>query len=1302
MRILHLSDLQIEIRRNSQRFDEYKNALDIVSKAIKNDPKITKIALTGDIFEFCTVTDTERILFIEFIQAMEQLPNIDEIVITSGNHDLKQRFNDIIISGEQVIEKSVMDSLSTTFKGSKVQVLRKSGFFESISTLGLYWGVWAHEHRFDGEFEKYNPWNSKDAPNPENVIELYHDNFAGALNFNGQLQKGCEDAQGFSMFKAKTILAGHIHNPQIFVSDSDQRFIYASSLVTRDFGEGDYYINKNRLVDGLNNHGYYIHDINPSKGFNIENSTFVSVPQWTTRTTLTIDKNFNYSNLGELEIKTVSPYKNLVRINVIGNESIYHSNSALLTEHLTRQIPNMELTVDIDSSSIFASTSEQLDLELEELVTEEQILNIAIPFIKRKIRSTKRILEEDKEKAELSTIEMLKSQLSNLRKSVERNSIKLKHINTSNFLSYEDNVNIDFESMESLVKISGTNGIGKTNVFKLIKWVVDDLIDGGQARNTVNQNAMDVFNDKRLDTNTVSCEFVFINNNKKYTIIKEVERVFKTRSKSDDITLNNWRDHLKGIQIRKSLKIETSTSEEILTDLDVVQKELRDIFGTVKDMEALLFANASSLDRLVKSEPDVLADLIMHQLGLRYFQQMADDYENLREEKLSKLSKPSQTVESMVIEVATLKESKENGAIVIDTLTKDLKECESIIESKRISKQSLSETIHQIISPETINSDIINLEKEIEEKELLIKTNNNLIGDRESEILLNYKDFDKLIDDLNNSKSELKSSLVPLETKLTELNGELAAKKQEASTITAELRNEFQLIKDKIIESKKPIQIEINELNSKKETYLDKLNSLKHEYELKRNSDISTITNNITLNKNYILDTNGKIDANNKLITSWENSTKCVSCGSPIKDDALLEIQKRIKETELQNIEYTEKLTTLNNELSVLEIELSKVNESPDPKAWLAVNHENEINEAKKIIANITELNTTLANIDTEVEEFNSSIDSKILESERFKNIKSEHAKISNLIAEKQTEIEELNNGLVSKLSELDKSISILRADKLRLDELKDSINNLKISIPTLKMEVKLLEDKLTNRKGDIDKNEKNVLIRIELNEIDTKITEIEKSMKEISESLYQYNLKIDNSDTKIDTLEISIKNAVEYRIMESSLAIYKTFIGKKGFKPLVFDAVSQKLNAHMNDLLQESPYKLAFIDGVLNLIDSSNTESPVTRTPSAFSGMQTILGGLSLFYVIRNSSLGTRYDSVFIDEISGALNDGKDLSYDAVNYQQLLVKMIGKMRDTSKVYIVDHVLDFFDGSVLEVYPSINGSNIQEIIVPQA
>ena len=81
---------------------------------------------------------------------------------------------------------------------------------------------------------------------------------------------------------------------------------------------------------------------------------------------------------------------------------------------------------------------------------------------------------------------------------------------------------------------------------------------------------------------------------------------------------------------------------------------------------------------------------------------------------------------------------------------------------------------------------------------------------------------------------------------------------------------------------------------------------------------------------------------------------------------------------------------------------------------------------------------------------------------------------------------------------------------------------------------------------------------------------------------------------------------------------------------------------------------------------------------------------------VLKNIS--KKLSILFIDEVTGALNDGSDLSYQAKNYQDLFKQLLHKMKTSFNIFIIDHVIKNLDEDArYEVVPTNDGSLIERI-----
>jgi hypothetical protein len=115
--------------------------------------------------------------------------------------------------------------------------------------------------------------------------------------------------------------------------------------------------------------------------------------------------------------------------------------------------------------------------------------------------------------------------------------------------------------------------------------------------------------------------------------------------------------------------------------------------------------------------------------------------------------------------------------------------------------------------------------------------------------------------------------------------------------------------------------------------------------------------------------------------------------------------------------------------------------------------------------------------------------------------------------------------------------------------------------------------------------------------------------------------------------------------------------------------------------ILDDTNFKL-FWDSDNQLIIVSVKNGNTTYTPiKQASGMETIFTGLALIYTISLLNIKHRCSHIFIDELSGQLSTGKNLSGDVKNYQEIFIKILHKFVDKS-IFIVDHNIDYMGENV--------------------
>mgnify|MGYP001034600512 FL=1 len=165
----------------------------------------------------------------------------------------------------------------------------------------------------------------------------------------------------------------------------------------------------------------------------------------------------------------------------------------------------------------------------------------------------------------------------------------------------------------------------------------------------------------------------------------------------------------------------------------------------------------------------------------------------------------------------------------------------------------------------------------------------------------------------------------------------------------------------------------------------------------------------------------------------------------------------------------------------------------------------------------------------------------------------------------------------------------------------------------------------------------------------------------------------------------------LRYYVNSTIYSVYERLI-KQDFKNIVFEYYRNYLNNNLNNLLEEQNFKLFWNNNnELYMIDMRNGKCSYTPVQLT-SGMEISFLGLSLIYTMSCLNIKNHVSHIFLDEIGGSLNNGKNLNYDAKNYQELFVNILSKFTNIY-MFIIDHTIqNMYETVTLEVQPSESGS----------
>lgn len=1277
IRIFHTADIQIEVRNSSPRYDEYKYMLNqLVEKAKGYDIAV----LDGDLTEYATPNEVERQLLVDFVSNLKS--SVKEVVIIKGNHDLIQRQsqNTYIEDGTKKNVPAALDILFGNTYDEQIVYCPISGIYTS-KNFNLNYVVWGQQHKYEiVPTHSYNPLEELEIDENVPTITLFHDCIKNAKNFDGHSVRGSENKPDYK-FKTKLVLAGDIHCPSTTKID-DTILTYCSSPIQRDYGEGDYYLNGRLFQNGTSKHGFNSVAYNEDNTFDIE---FEQLKQYHNFQTLVFDSKFDIDEFRNF-YHPADAKQNSIKIRIKEDyDKILNQLEQIIAIIKTRN-NNCEFRIesgkDIQSDTI---TGESIDVD--SLISIDKIKEIAADFVSKKVGTSRSIPKEDKEAVQKDIVNMFNQELDFFEKSNHNLNVIPLSLDLSNFMALGDDVHIDFNN--GITKISGSNGTGKSTLYNAIKWLWTDYVYLSQKSNYKKENALMLFNNKRPNVDTVYGKIVQLVNGSELTIQKSIERTWKKDTTNEDKISENWMDFCD----MPSVEYVVEWNDKRYTGTEAIDV-LYSIFGSLSNIQRTLFATAPSLFNIINTSTSELNDEILYNLGLNFFEQMYDRYDALRSQTLDNLAKPSQSV-SELNELINEQETKQK-ILAEETSTKKqehsvlesdkesiIKEIDKLKESKyRISEQDLN----------NLNSDLLKTISQIDSTECNI----NIRKERIAKITEEYKtkEVEKNIEDLH-------AKIEELATKQTYT----IQKKNESEKTVLKLDNEYN---KRIAEIQNSAKDKVIELNNKINDAKNTLYSINQE----------------------------KIEESHKQSVFMLNYNNAIERGNTEKNAKISEINDKNKTLTDKQAELTKQLEQINSEKVCPHCGRTHTEES---LAFAFKNKDmlsNEIDEISKTIENNTkqlqdicsEFATKFAAAEQEKEKATKLHEVAIKNFEqRIKAVESDmnalhdekatlktsvieamnsDATLNNIISEKQnTEqtvqkydilLEDLATELISVKSNLNTFIELKNEF--------DSISSIQALVDADNEKLTILNESRSKTKTQIatiqSQLEKNTEIEKLIDSItQTKLVPITEKIDKLTTEIHNLDIELAQSKQKVSEYQTLIHDAIQYRIKDSSMRIYKQIIGKNGLPTYIFDLIRPNLNESLNEMLNGLGFVLQFNESnelkMIKLDDNMQIKQSVVFS----SGMESTFLGLSLLYVLKTKNISKKLSILFIDEVTGALNDGSDLSYQAKNYQALFKQLLHKMKASFNIFIIDHVIKNLDEDIrYEVVPTNDGSQIERII----
>lgn len=1337
MKILHSADIQVKNRE--------KNLFRATEKTLKNiekvviDTKAEIFIIAGDLFEYAEPNDSERRLIYNFLSRIANIDTLLELVIITGNHDLikdKKQIDTMV--GYNPIN-TFTDLINKFNVGNKILYLSESKYYNSRVSDKIQYLAYSLEDGMDVDLTK--------APGKDEsrqTICLFHDMLKDYVDsVKLPLRKDIyEKLKSIDEFPANTLItAGDIHKNLTFKGIDGQLFIYPGSPMEHTHSEGTY-IDVSTDIKLHNGERkvikqYEFDDVKSPKDFVI---TEHQLEKFVTYNTITLDSKQDYKTVIAENLKNVKlqigSEVTFVKVksanifvkyeqdifNILSNhlksddrlrfriefdyDKFVQTDKAVNNEVIQKILDEKkdELNIDSDDLNIELDTSNIDDLILSDNHLKTLFKSILDAQMK-KVKTDDDIEGDDISKDVMAIFER---ELIEFQSNSKRYNILFEEIETTTgFMGLIAN-KIDL-NIPGLARIFGTNGIGKTTLYRMIRWVISGEVFEGMARNTVAKNNLIVFNKNLIHKDTVDVKLRVNINNLKVVATRIVTRKWKNNTTDEQKSDINWKDYVSAVERNFIIDVETPEGDKKQFTGEQAEKSIMLWFG--QTMNNILFINYPKLESLLQTPSDKLNEMILNFIGVDYLKQLEGNLDQIKAE-LATTSKPKRNKEDIRTSII-------DGKILIKRAEKELLDVDTEITKIKTKIVDLEEKIKskttEMINMGNITDIIIEKESKFNEIKTFIdtfepKTKKDKIVFDKIEPIINQTEIDNLqsqIDLINKEIEELKQSEIIQDNKRTEIFNKLDV-----------------LINEKLDELKnqKTSKLQLSEANKEKiagefklvVAYIDGIIKQLEDRQANSEAKIQEIKSVILLNQEQIRKNNDNLE-----------SGICDKCKRPFAEDFEAHKEQLIKENAGLLVVNTEQSELLQPETELL-LKIKETIKLFNVSRDLAMANSDEIIKTEKLqkgcaefFANICthkeaaiEINKQIQAIDILIYDWQSvvglksNIDFVIPETinceslteiiTNLKGIVDEKSKISELISTKNNYSETKSNNIIQikndyivALQEYQKLLNVNIAENNSIGEFNKTVDEHNNQILIKKSELGNISTELS----DLKINKLPVYVKHQ-----TELSEYRQSKQELDVSLdlqvrKESDLKIANVrlTNELAQFEKEYTDYLAYLKNDIVWKIYSKLI-KDNFKEIVFDYYRTFLNQTLNILLGNVNFKLFWNqDSELYMISYKNgicSYQPVQQS----SGMETTFLGLALVYTMHLLNVKNSVSHIFIDEISGTLNDGEDLTYDAENYQELMVLILSKFKDKT-VFIVDHnIKNLFETVTYEVQPDKFGS----------
>jgi hypothetical protein len=1352
-RILHMADLQVQVREIDLG-PQYVSVLEEI-EAYLTDMNIEVYLIPGDLAEYAASNDAEKKIIYSHISRALAIPTVLEVVVMNGNHDL----HDTRRMLESIRSNNAMDTFRQFVqdldpKLSKKLIYLKDQKVYRSAMPGLSWVSYSLE----GGRSNGSNLDKSLIPTDGLAISVYHDilkEYVDETKLPVKKEK-YDHLASVEDFATPLVLAGDIHeNWSCWSLDGSREFIYPGSPIQRNFGEGAYFRIRKSFKEQLaaekvvklitvTGSKYATEDLplgNYTSYVTIDMTTSVAVDNFMFQ----LESILGVDGIWGLQ-RTFIKFKMSTSYTMHEMSIVRAANEAAAKRvGETKVDVSYDKFVLADSNEVKLAESEE-ELEEGDAMSMDRLIldnnQLATLFAQVLENQREAIAKEFADEAEIKSImesvaALFAEQLSFSMNSTPNYAVELDSMECNCFMALGKN-KIDL-NIPGLTRITGTNGIGKTTLYNMMRWVLKNEIMENMPKNTKVKNALHIFNDNLPEIDTALTRLTFRANGTKVQASRWATRTWKSNTTPGDKAGRKWKNFVTGVN--QGLKLQVFKEGVVSTEKigDEAQLLLDRWFGKVPS--TIMILNQQKILSMLNMPANELTQLVLDYIGVDYLNALESNLSSVKDQY--DIAKPKSTKEQLRRAILTCDDERAALNDRLKAVSERLAKEREMLKTKQL----------HISYDRKYQLEMGNIPKLIEEQKAVV-------GETE-EGITSFEEQEKAVEPTlsavepvhEDTKDADKIEIERLGDEMHKINEEKAAKQLENEQVWIDLENS---INEKINEKHSLIDGEFAAISRE---YGEKQIALQDRC-IEMALDISA-----AINKKFGELTAKEIEAGHELDSAREALRAIKERDAAARSQLENGVCSECKRPMVEDPEHWK----IRSEELVAEIAENKpkIEKAAQDIVPLYEKHE----AIRKFVSDYSTMSEMIAELDyNKVAASHRSYSTEITGiAGNLRIVRDELGECLDIIAkaEKKELSEHVKNAAIPKLREEASALSPVLAASLRkspialgaADKAKDYAEQLKkiddndLSVTALEevnqthykaiqevlrvatekqnlyvKELKEYQEAVKAHNTELERiRQYNVKVeehnrsleamrislevdRVRLEALEAKLPKWDEVAKSLAEQLEEEAVMLESisecalSEQKLtdEAVALDLKEAENLKLMDEYLAwqrktlifnIYQKLI-KKDFRDIIFNYYRTFLNGTLNILLEGLNFKLYWDEsGDLYMVELKGGHA-IYRPVQLVSGMETAFQGLALIYAIHLLNVKNSISTIFIDEISGQLNTGKELAKkeNTKNYQEMLLVLLAKF-DKKNVFIIDHNIEqMFETQTYQVVPGEKGS----------